>query len=85
MTPQATRQMNAIATMLSIAEDAGIPKVEFQVELEHDEDVKQIAENEKVRVYDPGFCGLSYWCVLHKGQHRIHIKGKDKQIKIIEP
>lgn len=77
--------MNAISTMLNIAADAGIPKIEFNLELEHDDDVKQIAENEKVKLYEPSQgLGLHYWCVLHKGQHRINVKGKDKRIQILE-
>ncbi len=78
MRTETTRQFNAIAAILTLIEDAKIPKTEFYLEVE-DEEVIQIASNEKVELRSPGFMNINhYWCVIHKGAHRIHVKGRDK-------
>lgn len=84
MTNQTIRKMNAIKTILDIAHDAGIDKVEFHLRDIIDEEVREIAKNENANFYPPRPDSPSYWCALHKGQHRIYVRGKEKEVRYVE-
>lgn len=74
--------MNAVDTAFNLLKDAGVTNVSFNIDDVPDDEVREIAKDLNISLFEPTVMNPYYWCVIRKEDSKVMINGIRKRVEL---